>query len=143
MVLRLNLFVKLHQCKHYPSPLITQVLTRHQSSISPQLSHQPRIITPVQLSPLSLYLHSSRSYGPSATITPSGCVMSRQSRCMHGSERANSSALWQRQLCCADSADVKTVEEPVQPRQKRQPRQSLQTRGITSTLTILTALTHP
>ncbi len=107
----------------------------------PSHYHPSPAITPVFMSAQCSFIWAS------GTITASGCVMSRQCRCMHGFERANSrvsrvvlsSLAKTAVLCSADSADVMAVEEPVQPRQSRQ---SLQTREITTTLTVLTALTQ-
>ena len=112
-----------------------------QDLISPSHFHPSPAITPVFMSAQCSFIWAS------GTITASGCVMSRQCRCMHGSERANSrvsrvvlsSLAKTAVLCSADSADVMAVEQPVQPRQSRQ---SLQTRGIITTLTVLIALTQ-
>ncbi len=102
MVLRLVIRI-LQQCKNCP--------------ISPKSSHttHPRLITPVLLSPQSSYRPSSRSYGSRGTITPSGCVISRQSRCMHVSERANSHVPRVVLRCQAKTAvltALMTAEEP-------------------------------
>jgi hypothetical protein len=63
------------------------------------------------------------TYGPSRTLTPSGCVMSRQSRCMQGSERANfrvPRVVPRSLLMTALLTAQMTVKDSAQPRQSLQ-----------------------
>ncbi len=115
-----------------PVPHITQALT------APSPYHPSPAINPVLISAQSSFIWAQWYYnsqrlryvGPVPVYTR---FRARDFPCFPSSP----------QLSGYDSPAVLTalltVEEPVQPRQSRQ---SLQTRGITTTLTVLTALPH-